>query len=113
MPWAPYMSRMAAGSCSAITHLNAGTLTSVVTSQIPADMPARSIRSRACRHAGSSTVRGSIRRDAISSAVRTRCRVAASRSIASQRAWLSASRKWFPEASPVVVPRKLPVSDPP
>ena len=66
---------------------------SEVMSQIAADMPARSIRSSASPQPGSSTVRGSIRRDAASSGARTACSVAASRSTISQIAWLIASSR--------------------
>ena len=53
-------------------QMKAGIPMSEVMSQIAADMPARSSRSSASPQPGSSTVRGSIRRDAASSGARTR-----------------------------------------
>lgn len=109
MPSAPHIIRPDGRRASAIRHLKAGIPMSVVISQIPTDMPARSSRPSASRQPGSSTVSGSIRRDAASRGVRTSCRVTASRSTVSQMAWLTASRKWLPEASPLEVARKHPV----
>jgi len=83
--------------------------TSDVMSQITTDMPARSSRSSAVAQPGSSTVRGSTRRGAASAWGRTLCSVAASRSTVSQMPWLTASRRWLPEASPLELATKHPV----
>ena len=90
-------------------QMKAGIPISEVMSQIATDIPAWSIRPSASPQPGSSTVRGSIRRAAVSCGARTLCRVAASRSTVSQIAWLIASRRWLPEASPLEVAMKHPV----